>query len=76
VRHPVYLGELLLYQGLCVISMSLAAYAVALAAAGFLFYLARFEEAVLLKRFGDDYRNYMQEVGMFAPRLGRRRGGV
>jgi protein-S-isoprenylcysteine O-methyltransferase Ste14 len=73
VRHPVYLGEILLYQGACIISMSLISYAVALAAAVFLFYLARFEEAMLLRRFGDDYRRYMREVGMFVPRAGRRR---
>ena len=73
VRHPVYLGEILLYQGLCIVSMSLASYAVALAAAAFLFYLARFEETKLLSRFGEDYQRYIREVGMFVPRVGRRR---
>ncbi|MBN1575989.1 MAG: isoprenylcysteine carboxylmethyltransferase family protein [Chitinispirillaceae bacterium] len=73
VRHPVYLGEILLYQGACVISMSLVSYSIALVAATFLFYLARFEETMLLRRFEDDYRRYMREVGMFVPRVGRRR---
>lgn len=72
VRHPVYLGEILLYQGLCVISMSIVSYVAAVAAAIFLFSLARFEERMLLRRFGDDYRRYIREVGMFIPRSGKR----
>ena len=72
VRHPVYLGEILLYQGLCVISISIVSYIVAIAVVIFLFYLARFEERMLLDRFGDDYRRYILDVGMFLPRLGGR----
>lgn len=72
VRHPVYLGEIVLYQGMCVMSMSLTSYIVAIAAAIFLFYLARFEETLLLSRFGDEYRTYMRDVGMFIPRIRRK----
>ena len=73
VRHPIYLSEVLLYLGLFMLSMSLAAGAILLGAAAFLYYLSRFEERLLLKRFGDDYRLYMRDVGMWVPRLRRNR---
>jgi protein-S-isoprenylcysteine O-methyltransferase Ste14 len=72
VRHPIYLSEVLLYLGLFLLNMSLAAGAVLLGAAAFLYYLSRYEERLLLKRFGDDYRLYIRDVGMWLPRLRRR----
>jgi protein-S-isoprenylcysteine O-methyltransferase Ste14 len=69
IRHPIYLSEVLLYLGLFLMNMSLAAAIVWLAASGFLYYLSRHEERLLLERFGDDYRSYMREVGMWLPRL-------
>jgi protein-S-isoprenylcysteine O-methyltransferase Ste14 len=72
VRHPIYLSEVVLYLGLLMLNMSLAAGVVWLGAAVFLYYLSRYEEKLLLKRFGDDYRSYIREVGMWAPRLRRK----
>ncbi|MFO7890013.1 MAG: isoprenylcysteine carboxylmethyltransferase family protein [bacterium] len=69
VRHPIYLSEVLLYLGMFILSMSLASLAVMLVADIFLYFLCRHEEKLLLKRFGRDYENYMQEVGMWFPRL-------
>lgn len=69
VRHPIYLSEVLLYVGLFMLSMSLAAGLVGLIATSFLYYLSRYEERLLLKRFGKDYRSYMRAVGMWTPRL-------
>jgi protein-S-isoprenylcysteine O-methyltransferase Ste14 len=71
VRHPMYLSEILLYLGLLLISLSLAAGAVWLAAIGFLHYVSRAEEKLLLARFGDEYAAYMREVPMWVPRLRR-----
>jgi protein-S-isoprenylcysteine O-methyltransferase Ste14 len=73
VRHPVYLGEILLYLGFLSLSISLAAAAVWLAACGFLHYLSRYEERLLISRFGDDYRRYMREVPMWIPGTKRNR---
>jgi protein-S-isoprenylcysteine O-methyltransferase Ste14 len=73
VRHPIYLSEVLLYLGLFMLTMSLAAGAILPGAAAFLHYLSRYEERLLLKRFGDDYRSYMRDVGMWVPRLRRNR---
>lgn len=71
VRHPIYLGEILLYLGFLLISISLAAAAVWLLAIAFLHYISRHEEKLLLARFGKEYEHYMQEVPMWLPRLRR-----
>ena len=73
VRHPIYLSEILLYCGLLMLSISLAAFVVLLMAIVFLHYISRFEERLLLARFGQEYRNYMQEVPMWIPRLRKQR---
>lgn len=73
VRHPIYLGEILLYLGFLMLSLSLAATLVWLLVMGFLHYISRHEERLLLARFDTEYRQYMQEVPMWIPRLRRRR---
>jgi len=72
VRHPVYLSEILLYFGLLMLSISLAAAVVWVIAIGFLHYISRSEERLLLARFGEDYEKYMREVPMWIPRLRKR----
>jgi len=72
VRHPIYLSEILLYLGLLMLSISLAAFVVLLMAIVFLYYISRHEERLLLARFGEEYRKYMQEVPMWIPRLRKR----
>lgn len=69
VRHPIYLSEILLYCGLFMISISLASFVVLLMAIVFLHYVSRYEEMLLLARFGQEYQKYMQEVPMWIPRL-------
>jgi len=73
VRHPMYLSEILLALGLLLMSLSPAATAVWLLAVGFLTYVARTEERLLLERFGDDYAEYKRDVGMWIPRGRSRR---
>jgi protein-S-isoprenylcysteine O-methyltransferase Ste14 len=72
VRHPVYLSEILLYLGLLMLSISLAAGVVWIIAIGFLHYISRFEERLLLARFGEEYELYMREVPMWIPRIRKR----
>jgi len=72
VRHPVYLSEILLYLGLLMLSISLAAAVVWVMAIGFLHCISRYEERLLLARFGEDYEKYMREVPMWFPRLRKR----
>jgi len=72
VRHPVYLSEILLYLGLLMLSISLAAAVVWIIAIGFLHYISRYEERLLLARFGEEYELYMREVSMWIPQLRKR----
>ena len=69
VRHPIYLSEILLYLGFLMLSISLAAVFVLLVAILFLNYISLYEERLLLARFGKEYRDYMEEVPMWVPRL-------
>jgi len=73
IRHPIYFAEVLLYTGLVCLSISLAAAAVLAGAVVFLHRLCRHEERLLLDRFGEEYRGYMRDVGMWFPRLRRHR---
>jgi protein-S-isoprenylcysteine O-methyltransferase Ste14 len=71
-RHPMYLSEIILYLALLLIKPSVAAAIVLVVVIGFMYYLCRHEEKLLLNRFGDDYREYMQAVPMWLPRLFKR----
>lgn len=67
LRHPVYFSEVLLYLGFLILSISLAAAAVWIFATVFLYYISRYEERLLLSYFGDEYKQYMNEVPMWIP---------
>jgi len=69
IRHPIYLSEILLYLGFLMMSMSLVAVVVWIIAIGFLHYISRYEEKLLLEHFGAEYEKYMREVPMWIPRL-------
>jgi protein-S-isoprenylcysteine O-methyltransferase Ste14 len=72
VRHPIYLGEILVYLGLLMLSLSLAAAVVWAIAIAFLHTISRYEEGLLLARFGEAYEAYMREVPMWIPRPWKR----
>jgi len=72
VRHPIYLSEILFYLGLLLLSISLAAAAVWIIAIGFLHHISRYEERLLLARFGEEYERYMREVPMWIPSFRKR----
>ena len=67
VRHPLYLSEILLYLGLLLLKISLAALVVWIITFGFLHFISRYEEKLLLSRFGEEYEQYMREVPMWIP---------
>jgi protein-S-isoprenylcysteine O-methyltransferase Ste14 len=71
VRHPIYLSEILLYLGLLMLSISLVAAGVWLVAIGFLHCISRYEERQLLARFGEEYEQYMRDVPMWIPWIGK-----
>jgi protein-S-isoprenylcysteine O-methyltransferase Ste14 len=69
VRNPMYTGVLLLGITL---GLALATWLLPFAASLTFALLAlrtRREEQYLIERFGDQYRNYMQHVGRFFPKL-------
>jgi len=72
VRHPIYLSEIILYLGLLLLNVSLAAALVWVIAIFFLHYISRYEERLLLVRFGKEYEQYMKEVSMWFPRIYRK----
>ena len=72
VRHPIYLSEILLYLGLLLLNISLAAALVWIIAILFLHYISRYEERLLLVRFGKEYEQYMKDVPMWIPRIWRK----
>ena len=72
VRHPIYLSEILLYLGFVIMSLSLAAVFVWLGAIGFLHSISRYEERLLIRRFGEEYEQYMRDVPMWVPRIRKR----
>ena len=71
VRHPIYLGAILLYLGLLVFSPSMFAAMIWTIIIAFYYYISRYEEKLLIEKFGNDYKEYMREVPMLIPRLKR-----
>ncbi len=69
VRHPIYLGEILFFLSFLILSLSLAGATVWLVAVAFLHFIAKYEEKLLLTRFGKEYEKYQREVPMWLPRL-------
>jgi len=72
VRHPIYLGAILLYLGLLVFSLSVLAAIIWVIIIVFYIHISRYEEKLLLEKFGSDYEEYVKEVPMFIPRLKRK----
>lgn len=73
VRHPVYLGALLIWSGLslCFLSPVAAAITAFYVLPAYLLYI-RAEEALMLDSFGDKYSRYRREVPMLLPHSRRR----
>ena len=72
VRHPIYLSEIILYLGLSVLHISLAAVFIWIIAILFLYYISRYEEKLLLAKYGNEYEQYMKVVPMWFPRIYRK----
>lgn len=69
-RNPMYVGDFLLFLGLCIIYNSAWVYLVVLPAVGLsLLAIVSAEERYLGRRFGAAYADYCQRVNRFIPRL-------
>jgi protein-S-isoprenylcysteine O-methyltransferase Ste14 len=69
IRHPIYLGCILFYVALCIITLSVASAGVTVIIIVFYGYLARYEERLLLARLGQAYQIYRDKVPRWIPRL-------
>lgn len=63
VRHPLYLGSMLFYLALLFSTFSLASFVVFVVIVLFYNHIAAYEEKLLEKRFGGEYRRYMERTG-------------
>ncbi len=75
VRHPQYVGFILVMLGFLVQWPTILTLAMFPVLTVMYVKLARTEERVAIEEFGDAYRQYMAEVPGFVPRLGRLLGG-
>jgi protein-S-isoprenylcysteine O-methyltransferase Ste14 len=73
VRHPIYFGSILFYLGLIFLTLSIISMFVWFLIIAFYFYIARYEEKILLNEFGSDYEEYMKEVPMLLPFIRKRK---
>jgi len=69
IRHPIYLGAILLYPPFIVLTLSVTSFIVWIVIIIFYILISRYEEKVLINEFGDEYRQYMKEVPMLCPGL-------
>ncbi len=67
VRHPIYLGSILFYLGLIILTSSIASAVVWIIIIIFYYYISRYEEKLLIEEFGTKYKKYMERVPMLIP---------
>jgi protein-S-isoprenylcysteine O-methyltransferase Ste14 len=75
LRHPLYGGSVLFYLSLVLSTLSLAAAATWCVIAVFYDVIAGYEERLLLEKYGDEYREYQQQVPRWILRLRPARSG-
>ena len=67
VRHPMYLGSLLVFFGLIITTLSLITLLLWFIVFIGFDRMASYEEGVLIDRFGDAYRDYQRRVSKWFP---------
>lgn len=72
VRHPIYLGALLLYVGFILTTLSIISFVLLIFIFLFYNYISSYEEKNLEKKFGKEYSEYLKRVPKWIPRLFRR----
>lgn len=67
MRHPIYLGTILIYIAVLLLVMSPLAGLIWLGVLGLYHWLAKHEEKLMGNLFGDEYRAYQRRVPMWLP---------
>ncbi len=78
VRNPLYVGNILMYLGLGIMSMSLFPYLQIIAILFFIIqylFIVKEEEEFLKIKFSGDYKNYLENVPRFGWRLNSYKDG-
>jgi len=63
VRHPLYLGSILLYFGLTIATLSIISFAIFIGIFIFYNYIAGYEEKLLDAKYGEKYKEYKKRTG-------------
>lgn len=69
VRHPMYLGALLIYIGFILATLSLLSLCIWIGIVFVYDRMATYEEKDLIRMFGDAYSNYQHQVPKWLPRI-------
>ncbi|MGD2096451.1 MAG: isoprenylcysteine carboxylmethyltransferase family protein [Desulfobacterales bacterium] len=72
LRHPLYLGSILVYLGLTVSTASLFCLALLVPIILFYNYIADYEEKLMAAKFGQAYLAYQNKTGRWLPRFGKK----
>lgn len=73
VRHPLYLGSILVYLGLTVSTASLFCLALLVVIVFFYNYIAGYEEKLLEIKWGEAYLDYKKKTGKWLPMIAKHR---
>lgn len=73
VRHPLYLGSILIYFGMTVSTASLFCLALLVVIVLFYDYIAAYEEKLLEEKMGETYIEYERKTGKWVPGVGRKK---
>ena len=68
VRHPMYVSYTLFFVGIPLVFLNVFLFLLIAGIPGY-YRIAKEEERILTKRFGEDYTRYQKRVGMFFPKL-------
>jgi protein-S-isoprenylcysteine O-methyltransferase Ste14 len=72
VRHPLYLGSILIYLGFTIFTASLFCLGLLVVIVVFYNYIAGYEEELLKVNFGEAYVAYQKDTGKWVPHLGKK----
>ena len=72
VRHPLYLGSILVYFGFTIATASLFCLALLVVIALFYNYIAGYEEKLLEIKLGQAYIAYQKKTGKWIPHFGKK----
>jgi protein-S-isoprenylcysteine O-methyltransferase Ste14 len=69
VRHPIYLGAILMYLGMILSTFSLISAALWIVIIVFYRFISGYEEKLMVQKYGDSYIEYQSRVPMLFPRF-------